>query len=260
MKKFWWLGLVLIGILAAYLYVEREGFENLPSNPDESTGASVNGNPEWLPQGNPHAIPPVSGNKLVDVIADEIAKKGAGAPEVADLVSASQGACGAFSEMVRKGAKPADWASRYLATACQGFDASQYRGLRDPAPDFLAISIEGGQAAATEAALNYLKRPDGVLAALQAVMVLEEGGKLPGEASAGLSREQLARVIAAANASAMCSGQNGCAVDRILAASTCMDSTCPVGTTYEMALRRDLSPAELEASYKLRDWLVSIRN
>ena len=198
-------------------------------------------------------------NRLVDLIADQIASKGAASPEVSDLVSVSNGACAAYAEKVKKGMKVSGWANDYLASACQGFDASQFKGLKDPAPDFFSISIEGGQAAATDAALDYLRHPDSVFAALQAGMVVKEGGKLPNQDALGLSDEQFARALAAANASMICPGQHGCAAAQVLVAATCADTSCPTGTTYESALRRNLSPAELEASERLSEWLTSIR-
>lgn len=262
MKKIGWLGLGLVGILVTYFtiggggdYLLPKPLESFNNESDSSAARKLNESPQHEATTN-RAI---AGDKLVDVIADQIAKKGASSPEVADLVSVSQGACTSYAEKAKKGVKTMGWAGEYLASACQDFDAAQYKGLRDPAPDFLSISLEGGQAATAEAALNYLKHPDSVLAALQAAMVLGESGKLPEQISLGLSEEQLARAIAAANASAVCPGQNGCVAEQVLAASTCMEASCPVHTTYETALRRDLSPAELEATTRLRDWLVSLR-
>lgn len=260
MKKIVWLGLGSIGILAAFLFLERGGLAELSPNNTKTNTSKVSevGQPQ-----EPHREPTLVRNggseKLVDVIAEQIAKEGIASPRVADLVSVSQGACASYDGKIKKGTKIVGWAGEYLASACQGFDATQYRGLRDPAPDFLAISLEGGQAAATEAAVNYLEQPDSVLAALQAAMVVGESGKLPKQASLGLSQDQLARAIAAANASVMCPGQNGCAAAHVLAAYACIETTCPARTGYEAALSRNLSPAEQAAATEIRDWLVSLR-
>lgn len=255
--KILWLGLGLVVIIATYLVLERrESTYKYPGMSNDVLRSEAGDNREFQTVSPANKI---SSEKLSDVIADEITRKGIASPEVADLVSVSQGACARYEKNVQQGAKTAGWAGEYLASACQGFDATQYKGLQDPAPDFLAISLEGGQSAAAEAALDYLKHPDSVLAALQAAMVIGESGKLPDQASLGLDEEQIARAIASANASAMCAGQNGCAAARVLAAVSCLESSCPSGISYETALRRELTPAELEAADRLRDWLVSLR-
>lgn len=262
MKKIVWLGIVFVGITALYFYA-RDVDTNAVTSEDKTSEARNNSSGlsrvDEAP-GSGHAPDRSARSELLtELIADQIARTGAASPEVADLVSVSQGACTAYSEKTKNGMKGVGWANDYLASACKGFDASKYKGLKDPAPDFQSISIERGQDAVAEAALNYLKRPDSTLAALQAGLVLKESGKFPVQSSLGLSDEQFGRALAAANASTMCPGQNGCVVANLLAASTCAESSCPVGTTYESAMRRNLSPVELEVSTEMIEWLNSIK-
>lgn len=262
MKKIIWLGILFTTAAVLYLFAHNVDTsvtaQEVKSSEVQNNSSGVR-RAEATP-GSEQELPQSARTQLLtELIADQISLTGAGSPEVADLVSVSQGACTAYVEKAKKGVMVVGWANDYLASACKGFDASKYKGIKDPAPDFQSISIERGQDAVAEAALNYLKRPDSTLGALKAGMVLKESGKVPLQSSLGLSDEQFARALAAANASTMCPGQDGCVVARLLAAATCAESSCPVGTTYESAMRRNLSPVELEASIEMIEWLNSMK-
>lgn len=197
--------------------------------------------------------------RLTGLIADEIAKNGISSPRAYDLIMYANFACHDHSERARSGAKPAGWAEEYLAGACEGFDATQYKGLQEHGPALIDIGLEQGDGAAAEAGLVYLRRPESMAKSTMAGMALIGQGKLGDQSSYGLNQDQLGKAFQVAVVSTMCPGSNGCASAPILAASVCAEMACPPGTTYEAALRRNLAPAELEAVNKLRAWLVSIR-
>ena len=264
MKRLILVAVVLAGIGAAFfIFSSRSPGLTTHDSDSDPAGRVINTSIDHQPEGNNNQDHSSARNaqevRLVDVIAEKISQKGMSSPEVADLVLFSQGVCTDHFDKIKKGVRAVGWANDYLSKACDGFDAARYQGVVDPAPDFFSIAIENGQAASTDAAMDYLKRPDSVHGAMNAGMVLIEGGKLPDQESYGLNTEQLGRALAAANAGTMCSGRNGCAVARLLAAASCSDKACPAGTTYDAALRRNLSPAELEASDRLSEWLRSIR-
>lgn len=199
--------------------------------------------------------------RMTDVIFDEIARKGLSSPEVDDLVNSANVACSVYPERVREQAVVSEWAGSYLTKACEGFDASRLpkSGAGHSGPDYLRISIKGSQKDASEAALDYLRHPENEMGMVMAGVQLIGSGMLPEQDSYRLDAARLENAFQVAAVSLMCPGREGCAGARFRAAFVCTTVACPPDITYEAAMRSTLTPTELQASDRLRAWMLSIR-
>jgi hypothetical protein len=225
--------------------VPREQIARVQPMQDEDSGSSEQ--PGHLRMGGP-------GLNLQEVLKDGLAARGTDDELLAGFASIAVGLCNNPYPSDHAGRKDPNrkWAIEYLTAACADLDVGTFR-YTGSSKDALWYWTNVGDEEAAAAALEDMHRTDNMAKVGLASYYLIAKDLFPGQSTYDVTKEELQKIGLMAGKLRTCAAMEACGSDSLITAELCARVGCRPGTTYIQAVRRDLSPRELDILKRVQD-------
>lgn len=237
--------------------------ENRVEGSNREAYAPANGREPYQP-----VVPPVQGLggstlNLQASLSQAIAVQGRDDPAVLAMVYLASNICGESLRALpttNDDATSHQWAAWYIRTACHNFDEKRLPASQVPITrSYDQIAVTDGETAAFKKAFDDMAGTSSYFDLMRGAQYLLEEGRFPDRDKYNLNEESMQKAVALAAGLRTCERMNTCGSENLITASLCARTGCPVGTPYQEAVRRTLSPIEYEAALRLRDQFARLR-